>query len=103
MTTNGNGDGHDNANGASSRRKRYAQSALLGEKNALANTKGGRNNRACAAARRLGNLIGADLLSFAECESALIDACRLNGLLAEDPRGTQDTIRSNLKQGILNP
>ena len=41
MTTkNGNGDGHDNGNGASSRRKRYAQSALLGEKNALANTKG---------------------------------------------------------------
>ncbi len=39
MTTkNGNGNSHDNANGASNRRKRYAQSALLGEKTALAST-----------------------------------------------------------------
>ncbi|MGO8778934.1 MAG: DUF3987 domain-containing protein [Rhodomicrobium sp.] len=98
-----NGNGHDHGNGTGVRRARYARSALLGEKNALANTKEGRNNRACAAARRLGNLIGANLLSFTECESALIDACRRNGLMTEDPKGTAGTIRSNLKAGILNP
>ncbi len=104
MTTgNRNGNSHDNGNDTSVRRGRYAQSALLGEKNALANTKEGRNNRACAAARRLGNLIGANLLTFTECESALIDACRRNGLMTEDPKGTAGTIRSNLKAGILNP
>jgi putative DNA primase/helicase len=84
--------------------RRYALKVLLGEKSDLAAAQeGGRNNRACAAARRLGNLIGADLLSFDESENALVEACQSNGLWRDDPRGTQTTIRTNLKEGMRKP
>jgi putative DNA primase/helicase len=105
---NGNGlsGSHDNGSGAQdphSRQLAYARKALSGEAGALAATKEGRNNRATAAARRLGNLIGANLLSFAECEAALREACRRNGLWQENPNGTAATICSNLKEGIKTP
>lgn len=87
----------------------YVQAALDAEVTELRNTfEGSRNHQLNAAAFALGQLVnptGSDAkLSVAEIESALLEACRDNGLLRDDGIGQcRKTIRSGLESGQTQP
>jgi len=82
----------------------YALVALKEETNRLTNaSRGTRNITLNSVAFRLGSFVARDWLSRAEVESALKQACLLNGLSKESPTEVQRTISSGLLAGINTP
>lgn len=82
----------------------WAQAALADEcARVWRAAKGARNNTLNCAAFCIGQIVGAGWLDFAEAEKALLAAAAKNGVLADEPQKTRDTIARGLRDGIKHP
>lgn len=91
--------------GEARRRNAYVRSALEGEATHLAGLRQGcRNVELNKSAFRIGQLLHLSDITESEAKEVLMDACRVNGLLAEDgERKCADTIERGLRDGRLSP
>ena len=83
------------------RMRRYAEAALDGERRRLAGMppKSGRNEALFHAGCRLGKYVHHGVLSHAEMEAALLDACNANGLIGEDGlKACKESLASGLRK-----
>lgn len=84
----------------------YARAVLANEANALRlkPKNSGRNWELFLAACKVGKYVHHRVLSLAEIESALLQACRDNGLWADDgPGACRDTLKSGLDKAQADP
>jgi hypothetical protein len=84
-----------------SRMRAYAEAALAAEASALRGMPkdSGRNRRLFDAGCKLGRYVQHQVLTKAELEGALVEACCANGLLAEDgQRACERTLESGLRK-----
>ncbi len=83
----------------------YAEGAFRDEIEGLARTTTGeRNNRLNIAALKLGEFVAADALDEQRVRLALLDACRVNGLVDDDgERTVLATIESGMSKGLKQP
>jgi P4 family phage/plasmid primase-like protien len=82
----------------------WLQKALTGVADRLANQDtGGRNDALNAASYRMAGYAWTGLFTLDWVATALMEACRINGLYAEDPDGAVETLRSGWAAGIKNP
>lgn len=88
------------------RERAYAQKAMEGCCKELSSAgEGGRNSLLNAITYRLGRMGGAGWIGQEKVETALLDACETNGLLADDggDRKARATIRSGWRAGERDP
>jgi hypothetical protein len=87
------------------RMRAYAQRALDGEAHALRSTHcGGRNPQLFTAACKLGKYVHHRVLAQDEILTALLDACRENGLIADDGIAQcRATFESGLRKSVNDP
>jgi hypothetical protein len=82
----------------------YARSALAQELARVATTpKGSRNQQLWESGRNLFNFVASGALDEREVHQGLLQAADRNGLLAEEPRQTQRTLRSARQAGLAHP
>lgn len=85
--------------------RRYADAALRGEYDAVANAgRGTRNDALNIAALKLGGLVAAGELSENEVTDTLFRAAQASGLVADDgAHSAQKTIKSGMSKGLTQP
>jgi hypothetical protein len=82
----------------------YARAALAAELARVATApRGGRNQQLWESGRNLFNLVAAGALPGGEVHQGLLQAAERNGLLQEEPRQTQRTLRSARQAGLAHP
>jgi Bifunctional DNA primase/polymerase, N-terminal len=83
----------------------YGAAALRGEVEILASTaEGNRNNQANRTSFSLSQLAAGGELSWADAERAIVEACVVNGLVADDGlRSVMATIASGRRAGMQSP
>jgi len=82
----------------------YARAALAEElARVAAAPKGSRNQQLWESGRNLFNFVAAGALEEREVYQGLLQAADRNGLLAEEPRQTQRTLRSARQAGLAHP
>jgi predicted P-loop ATPase len=82
----------------------YGKKALESEAQRVATaTDGTRNETVNRAAFAIGRLVGGGEIDESDAKIALLDACAANGLLADDEKGTTDTIYRALAAGAEKP
>jgi hypothetical protein len=82
----------------------YARAALAEELARVATApKGSRNQQLWESGRNLFNFVAAGALPEREVHRGLLQAAQRNGLLQEEPRQTQRTLRSARQAGLAHP
>jgi Bifunctional DNA primase/polymerase, N-terminal len=82
----------------------YARAALATELARVATApRGGRNQQLWESGRNLFNFVAAGALTEGEVHQGLLQAAKRNGLLHEEPRQTQRTLRSARQAGLAHP